>query len=63
MVEPEDCSDNATFLDGRYETVRDVVTRLHVAVAKGTRLIVTFSTAEDNVEFNFADGYGKNLHD
>ena len=55
MVEREDKSNNATFLDGEYQTVKDVVTRLHVAVAKSTRLIVTSSSEEDSVAFNFAD--------
>ena len=63
MVEREDWSNNATFPDSDNKTVKDVVTRLHVAVAKTTRLIVTSSTGEDSVEFNFADGYGINLHD
>ena len=63
MVEREDWSNNGTFPDCEYKTVKDVVTRLHVAVAKSTRLIVTSSTEEDSVEFNFADGYGISLHD
>ena len=62
MVEREDWSNNATFPDGEYKTVKDVVTSLHVAVAKSTRPIVT-SRTEDSVEFNFADGYGISLHD
>ena len=63
MVELEDCSNNATFPDGEHKTVKDVVTPLPVAVAESTRLIVTSSTEEDSVEFNFADGYGIGLHD
>ena len=38
------------------------MTRLYVAVAKGTRPIVIYSTEEDCVEFNFAEGYGISLH-
>ena len=49
--------------DGEYETVKDVVTRLDVAVAKSARLIVNSSTEEDSVEFTFAYGYGISLHD
>ena len=63
MVEREVWSNNAIFPHGEYKTVKDVVTRLHVAVAKSTRLIVTSSTEEDSVDFNFADGYGVSLHD
>ena len=46
MLEREDWSNNATFPDGEHKSVKDVVTRLHVAVAKSTRLIVTSSTEE-----------------
>ena len=63
MVEREDWSNNGTFPDCEYKTVKDVVTRLHIAVAKSTRLVVTSSTEEDSEEFNFADGYGISLHD
>ena len=63
MVEREDWSNNAIFPDGEYKTVKDVVTRLHVVFAKSTRLIVTSSTEEDSVDFNFADGNGISLHD
>ena len=62
MVEREYWSNNAGFPD-EYKTVKDVVTRLHVAVAKSKRLIVTSSTEEDSVEFNFADGHGISPHD
>ena len=56
-------SNNVTFPYGDYKTVKDVVTRLHVAVAKSTKLIVTSSTEEDSVGITFSDGYGKSLHD
>ena len=59
FVEREDWSSNATFPDGEYKTVKDVI---H-AVAKSTRLVVTSSTEEDSVELNFADGYGISLLD
>ena len=55
-------SNNATFPDSEYRTVKDV-TRLHVAVPESMRLIATCSTEEDSVEFNFANGYGISLHD
>ena len=58
MVERGDWSNNAIFPDGEYKTVKDIVTRLHVAVAKSTRPVVTCSTEEDSVEFKSADGYG-----
>ena len=63
IVEREDCSNYATFPDGEYQTVKDIVTRLHVAVAKSTRLIVTSSIEQDSVDFNFTNGYGLKLHD
>ena len=63
LVERDESKSNAFFLDGGYKTVKDVVTRLYVAVAKCTRLIVTSSTEKDSVEFNSAEGYGLNLHD
>ena len=63
MVERQKCSNYATFPDCEYKTGKDVVTQLHVAVAKSTRLIVTSSTEEDSVEFNFEDGYGISVHD
>ena len=46
MVEREGWSTNATFSDCEYKTVKDVVTRLQVAVAKGTKLILTSSNGE-----------------
>ena len=63
MVEREDKSNNASYPDGEIKTVKDVVTSLHVAVAKVTRPIVTSSTDKDCVKFNFADGYGISLRD
>ena len=63
MVEREDWSNIGIFCDGEYKTLIDVVTCFHVAVAKSTKPIVTSSTEEDSVEFNFADGYGISLHD
>ena len=62
-VEREDWSNSATFLDVEYKTVKENVTRLHVAVARKTRLLVTSSMEKDSVEFNFADGYGVSLRD
>ena len=62
MVEHEE-SNNATFCDGEYKIVKDVVARSHVAVAKSTRPIVNSSTEEGGAQFNFADGYGISLHD
>ena len=62
LMEREGWSNNAFFPDGEYKTVKLVVTRLYVAVAKGTRPILIYSTEEDCVEFNFADGYGISLH-
>ena len=63
MLKREDWSNNATFPDGDYKTVKAVVTRLHVAVAKSTRPIVTSGTEENCVDFNFADDYGISLGD
>ena len=62
-MEREDRSNREFFPAGEYKFVKDVVTRLQVAVAKSTRLIVTSSTEEDNVEFNYADGYEISFHD
>ena len=62
MVEPEYWSNHTSFLDYEYKTVKDVVTRLYVAVDESTRRIVTFGTGEVCVEFNIADGRGVILH-
>ena len=61
MVEIEDWSNHATS-HGEYKTFKDIVTRLHVAVAKSTSPIVYASTEEYCVEFNFANGYRISLH-
>ena len=63
MVERADWSNKAIFLGGEYRTVKDVVMRLHVVVARSTRPLVTSSSEEDTVKFNFADGYGISLYD
>ena len=55
--------EQSTFPDGQYKTVKDVVTRLRVAVAKNMMLIVTSNTEKDSVEFKFPDCYGISLHD
>ena len=63
MVERADRSNIAISPDGECNTVKDVATILHAAVAQRTRLIYTSSTEEDSVKFSFADGYGIGLHD
>ena len=60
-VEREHWSYYATYPD-EYKNFKDVVTRLHAAVAKNTRPIVFSSTEEDSEEFNFWDVYGS-FHD
>ena len=61
MVGCEDWSSFATFPDSENKTVKDVVTRLHVAIVKNRRPIVTSSCEEDCLQFDFADGYGISL--
>ena len=63
MVESEGWSNNATFPYDEYKNVKDVVTCLHVALAKSKRPIVISSTGEDTAEFLFPNGCGISLHD
>ena len=60
-MEREDWSNNAAFCDGECKHVEDVVMRVHVAVAKRTRPIVTSGTEANCVELNFVDSYGISL--
>ena len=61
MVQCEVLSSCAAFPDSEIKTVKDVITRLHVAIVKSRKPIVTSSTEGDCVEVNFAVSYGISL--
>ena len=62
MVKKEDWSDNAKFDAGEYITIKSIPKILEKGTE--TKKLLTFTLFEDdNVEFNFADGYGISVRD